>query len=191
MEDGRSRLSSTTTLARVVSIVGHPFLLIPLMVAVASRNWKWTALVAAGTVLPLLAITIRNVRRGVWGDHDVSRREQRLGLYRVAFPLLAVSALLLWWTGAGEGMLRGVAAAAVMFALGAIGNRFLKISLHMMTAAYCAVVIVRLYPWSALAIVPFVAAIAWSRRKLERHTWAEVFVGLGIGAAAAFFATVS
>jgi membrane-associated phospholipid phosphatase len=182
---------SSTSLARALSIAGHPFLLIPLMIAVATRNWVWTAAIAAGMILPMLAITIRNVRRGAWSDHDVSRQDQRLGLYRVAFPLLAVSTVLLYFLGAGRGMLRGMAAAAVMLALGTIGNRFLKISMHMMTAAYATVVIVKIYPMSAWILVPFTAAIAWSRRKLERHTWPEVVVGLAIGTAAALFATAS
>lgn len=189
MEDGRSRLSSTT-LARILSIAGHPFLLIPVMVAVATRNWVPTAIVGAVTILPLLAITLRNVRRGVWSDHDVSRREQRTGLYRAILPLLGISALLMWLMDASPRMMRGFAAAAVMLAIGLLGNRFLKISLHMMAAAFCAVTIVRIYPSSAYAIAPFVAAIAWSRRKLERHTWLEVFVGLVIGGAAAWFASM-
>jgi hypothetical protein len=190
MEDGRSRLSSTA-LARILSIAGHPFLLIPLMVAVATRNWTWTAIVAAGTILPLLVITIRNVRRGIWADHDVSRHEQRGGLYRVAFPLVALSALLAWLLGADRGMMRGFAAAAVMLAIGLLGNRFLKISMHMMAAAYCGVVIGRVYPTAVFAIVPFVAAIAWSRRRLDRHTWPEIVTGLLIGAAAGIFAVMA
>ena len=187
MEDGRPRLSSTTTLARVLSIAGHPFLLIPILVAVASRNWQWTALVSAFTVLPLLAITLRNVRRGVWSDHDVSHRHQRGGLYRVALPLVALTTLLGYFLGAGPGFMRGLLAALAMLALGAIGNRFLKISLHTMTAAYFAVVMIRIYPAWTPAVVAFVAAICWSRRKLERHTWAEIAVGLVIGTAAALF----
>jgi hypothetical protein len=188
MEDGRPRLSSSTALARAISVAGHPFLLIPLMVAIATRNWIPTAVVGAVTILPMLVITLRNVRRGVWSDHDVSRREQRGGLYRVALPLIAVSALILWQMDASPRMMRGFAAAAVMLVLGLIGNRFLKISMHMMAAAFFAVTTIRIYPISAFAIVPFVAAIAWSRRKLERHTWLEIFVGLAIGAAAAFAA---
>lgn len=190
MEDGRSRLSSSTTLARVISIAGHPFILIPLMIAILTRNWVWTAAVAAGTSLPLLVITLRNVRRGVWSDHDVSRRDQRGGLYRVALPLVILSAALLYSLDAGPGMMRGFAAAALMLLLGVLGNRFLKISMHMMTAAFCGVTIARLYPPTALVIIPLVAAIAWSRRKLERHTWAEVAVGLAIGAGAALLAMV-
>lgn len=187
MEDGRSRLSSTT-LARVISIAGHPFVLIPLMVAVATRNWVWTAVVAAGTILPLFFIVLRNVRRGVWSDHDVSRREQRGGLYRVALPLVAVSAAILYFLDASPGLMRGFAAAAAMLLLGVVGNRWLKISMHMMAAAFCGLTIAWLHPTTTVVIVPFVAAIAWSRRKLERHTWAEVWVGLGIGTAAAVVA---
>ncbi|HEU4889863.1 MAG TPA: phosphatase PAP2 family protein [Thermoanaerobaculia bacterium] len=187
MED-RPRLSSTITLARILSIAGHPFLLIPLMVAAATRNWVWTAIVGGVTILPLLVITLRNVRRGVWTDHDVSRPEQRGGLYRVIFPLIALSALLLWLMDARPQMLRGFAAGAVMLAIGLLGNRFLKISLHMMAAAFCAVTLIRIYPNTAYALVPFVAAIAWSRHKLDRHTWTEIVAGVVIGAGAAWVA---
>ncbi len=193
MEDRRSRLSSTTLalgVARILSVAGHPFVLIPLMVAAVTRNWKWTAIVAAGTILPLFVITLRNVRRGVWSDHDVSRREQRGGLYRVALPLVALSALLLWLMDAGPRMMRGFSAAAMMLVAGLLGSRFLKISLHMMVAAYCGVTIAGLYPTTTYAIIPFVAALAWSRWKLDRHTWAEIFVGLAIGIAAGLFAVM-
>jgi hypothetical protein len=185
MEDRPPRLSSTT-LARAISIAGHPFVLIPVMVAIATRNWIPTA--SAATILPMFVIMLRNVRRGVWSDHDVSRREERGGLYRVALPLIGVSALLLWLLDASPRMMRGFAAAAVMLILGLLGNHFLKISMHMMAAAFFAVTIIRIHAHSIYAIVPFVAAIAWSRRKLERHTWTEVFVGLAIGTAAGFVA---
>jgi membrane-associated phospholipid phosphatase len=158
------------------------------MIAAATRNWVWTAVIAGGMILPLLGITLRNVRRGSWSDHDVSRRDQRSGLYKVAFPLLAFSAGALYFLGASPAMMRGVAAAAVMLALGVLGNRFLKISLHMMAAAYAAVTLIHLYPRTVWFIVPFVAAIAWSRRKLERHTWMEIAVGTAIGAITAMAA---
>jgi hypothetical protein len=189
MEDRPSRLSSTT-LARVLSIAGHPFVLVPLTVAAATRNWIWTSVVAAGTILPLLVITLRNVRRGVWSDPDVSRREQRGGLYRAAFPLLALSCLMLWLLGAGPRMMRGFGGAAAMLALGLLGNRFLKISLHLMAAAYCSVTIAWLYPDTLYAILPFLAALAWSRHKLQRHTWAEIAVGLAIGTGSGMFAAM-
>ena len=184
MEDGRPRLSSTT-LARFVSVAGHPFVLIPLTVAASTRSLRWAGVIAAGTTLPLTVILLRNVRRGTWSDFDVSRHDQRAGLYRAAGPLLLLSAVVLYLLGASSGLLRGVAAAAVMLGAGLFANRFLKVSMHMMCAAFCSVLLARLYPASAFASAPFTAAIAWSRWKLERHTIVEIAVGLGLGAAAA------
>lgn len=190
MEDRRPRLSSTILLARFLSIAGHPFLLIPLMVAAATGNWRTAGVVAAATILPLLAITLRNVRRGHWSDADVSRPDQRSGLYRAALPLLALSALILYFMGANPSMMRGLAAGAVMMGIGWAATRWLKISLHLMCAAYCAAVLIRLYPTSALAILPFLPALAWSRRQLDRHTWTELVVGAVVGGAAGVVAGV-
>lgn len=184
MEDGRPRLSSTT-LARVVSVAGHPFVVAPLTVAAGTRDLRWAAALAAGTFLPLLVVLLRNVRRGTWSDLDVSRHDQRSGLYLVLAPLLLASAIVLYFLGASTGLLRALAAAAVMLGLGLLANRYLKVSLHMMTAAFCCVLLARMQPASAFASVPFVAAIAWSRWKLERHTIAEIVVGLALGAGAA------
>jgi hypothetical protein len=188
MEGRPPRLPSATSVARAVSVAGHPLFLILLTVAAATRNWVWTAVLAAATVLPMVFIMVRNVRRGSWSDLDVSRRDQRSGLYRVAIPLVAATALALHLMGAGPAMMRGFAAAAAMLLAGVLGNRYLKISMHMMAAAFCAVTLGRIYPHSPILTVPCVLAVAWSRRKLERHTWMEIFVGTVIGAGAAWIA---
>ena len=188
MEGRPPRLPSATSVARAVSVAGHPLFLILLTVAAATRNWVWTAVLAAVTVLPMVFIMVRNVRRGSWSDLDVSRRDQRSGLYRVAIPLVAGTALLLYLMGAGPGMMRGLAAAAVMLVIGVLGNRFLKISMHLMCAAFCAVTLGHLYPLSPVLSVPVIAALAWSRRRLERHTWTEIAGGTVIGAVAAWLA---
>jgi membrane-associated phospholipid phosphatase len=186
MEDGRPRLSSTT-LARIVSIAGHPFLLSPLTVAAATRSLRWAGILAAAMILPLTAIVARNVRRGTWSDADVSRHDQRSGLYYAAAPLLAICAVALYLLGASSELLRAMAAVSVMLAAGFLANRFLKVSLHMMCAAFCCVLLARVYPWSAYATVPFALAIAWSRWKLGRHTVTEIAFGLTLGAVAAMF----
>ncbi|HYK03036.1 MAG TPA: hypothetical protein VE974_14845 [Thermoanaerobaculia bacterium] len=188
MEDGRPRLSSTIALARALSILGHPFLLIPLTIAALTGSLFWTAVIAASTTVPLLAVIARKVRRGAWSDFDVSRHEQRAGLYYAGIPLLAVCVVLLYFLGAPAGMIRGAAAGAAMFLAGLLGNRFLKISMHMMFAAFCTVALSREYPWSPAATLPLLAAIAWSRRYLDRHTWAEIAVGIVIGSVCALAA---
>lgn len=187
MEDGQPRLSSSTALARALSVAGHPFLLVPLTVAALTRSLFWSAIIAASTVVPLLAIIARNVRRGRWSDFDVSRHEQRSGLYHYGLPLIAVCFALLWYLGAHPRLLRGVGAGGVMFAAALLGNRYLKISMHMMSAAFCAVMLTYIYPAFLVPIVAFTAAIAWSRRKLDRHTWSEILVGTLFGAITGLF----
>jgi hypothetical protein len=184
----RTQDSGLSRFARLLSILGHPLLLVPLTVAVTTRNWRPTAIIAATTVLPLVLVLLRRVRRGTWSDFDVSRRDQRAGLYHVGFAVLALTAVALYLLGTSAAMLRGVAAAAVMFGLGLAGNRFLKISLHLMLATYCAVVVTRIYPATLLPVIPFLFALAWSRHHLGHHTPAELLTGTIIGLGAGWFA---
>lgn len=173
--------------ARVLSAALHPFVVGPLTAALATRDWRWTATLAATTVLPLTILLIRRTRRGEWSDFDVSNREQRPGLYYAALPALTVTALLVWWLDAPPWFLRSLLAIAFLFAAGLLGNRFLKISLHMMFGAFCLVILARLYPWSLFLTLPLLASLAWSRWRLERHTPAEIAVGLLLGLAAGTF----
>jgi membrane-associated phospholipid phosphatase len=173
--------------ARVTSVALHPFVIGPLTAALATRNWRLTAILAAITILPLVVLLIRRTRRGEWSDFDVSRRDQRPGLYYAALPALAVTALVVWRMGASASFLRSLLAIAFLFAAGLLGNRFLKISLHMMFGAFCLSIIARLYPWSLFLTLPLLASLAWSRWRLERHTPAEIAVGLLLGAIAGAF----
>jgi hypothetical protein len=171
-------------IARVLSAVLHPFVVAPVTVALATRSWRWAGIVAATTILPLTIVLIRRTRRGEWTDFDVSRREQRPGLYYAALPLFALAAFLVWALDGPPRFLRSFAAVGALFAAGLIGNRFLKISLHMMFGAFCLTVLARIYPTSLFLTLPLLASLAWSRWRLERHTPAEIAVGLVLGAVA-------
>jgi hypothetical protein len=175
-------------LALFLSVAGHPFVLVPLTLLAVTRHWVWPAVIAASSTLPMLGIIARRVRRGTWSDYDVSRHEQRSGLYHVAFPLLAVTALVLYLMDAPAGMLRGVAAGAAMLAAGFLANRWLKVSAHMMFAAFCGVLVAHAIPAAALPALALVAAVAWSRRALDRHTWPEIVTGAIFGAIAGMIA---
>ena len=170
--------------ARIISAVAHPFVLTPLTVALATGNLRWTAIIAGVTLLPIIAVLIWNVRRGVWSDFDVSRRDQRSGLYWLAIPLLLLAAFLI---DAPPAFTRGMLAVGVILVIGLAGNRFLKTSLHMMFGAYSAVILLRLSPWSALVMLPVVLALAWSRWRLKRHTLPEITFGTLLGAAAGLY----
>jgi hypothetical protein len=170
--------------ARVLSAAAHPFVLVPLTILLATRNLRWAGIIAAVIILPLTLVLRRNVRRGVWSDFDVSRRDQRSGLYWVGIPLIVIAAFLI---DAPPSFRRGMFTVAALLLVALAGNRFLKTSLHMLLGAYCAVILARVYPWSAAAMVPLLIALAWSRWRLERHTPAEIATGLLLGLAAGVF----
>ena len=175
---------NTLPAARLISAAGHPLVLAPLSIALATRNLRLVAVFAATAVLPLAAVIVRQVRRGAWTNFDVSRHEQRSGLYFVAFPILAVAALALHFSGGGAQMTRGFYVATAMLAAGLLANRFLKVSLHMMIGAFSCAIIARVYPAALPLIAVGLTLIAWSRRRLDAHTWPEIAVGLVIGIAA-------
>jgi membrane-associated phospholipid phosphatase len=174
--------------ARIISAAAHPFVLSPLTIALATGNLRWTAILAAVTLLPMTAVILWNVRRGVWSDFDVSRQDQRSGLYWVAIPLLLLTAYLI---DAPPQFKRGMFAVAVILLIGLAGNRFLKTSMHMMFAAYSTVILARVYPWSLAVMLPICAALAWSRLRLQRHTPAEIAAGVLLGAAAGLYVIVA
>jgi len=175
--------------ARAISAVGHPFVLIPLAVAIATHASTWAAIIAVATILPVLAIMAVQVRRGKWSDYDVSRHEQRHGLYWALLPIQIGAAIALHFAHAAPQMVRGLAASAAMLAAGLLANRLLKVSLHSMFAAFSAVLVSRGMPLAIPAALAVVAAVAWSRYRLERHTAMEIACGLLIGIAGGIYAT--
>ncbi|MEO6488254.1 MAG: hypothetical protein ABIO78_09985, partial [Thermoanaerobaculia bacterium] len=124
--------------ARFLSTLLHPFVLIPVTILIRTRDWRISGLIAATTVLPLLAIAAIRVRRGTWSNFDVSDRSQRSGLYRIGLPLTLIAGFVLARTGASSEVVRGTWIVAAMLLSGLMLGAFLKTSLHMMFAAYCA-----------------------------------------------------
>jgi membrane-associated phospholipid phosphatase len=140
------------------------------------------ASVALATVVPVMALVVRGVRRAAYTDYDVSDRSQRAGFYLALVVVLPLGTAALWFL---EPALRGGIVAGWSLILASMAaNRFVKSSLHVGFAAYCAVLLVGAWwtvPFAALAV----AAVAWSRLVLRRHTPVEVALGALLGTAAA------
>lgn len=175
-------------LARWVSVAGHPFVLLPLTTLYASSRHGSMAsaagsavAVALAAVLPALAIVVIGVRRSSYTDHDVSDRAQRSGFYKALFVVLPLGSALLWF--ARPGLRPGIVATWALILASMLANRFVKSSLHVGFAAFCASSLV-LPPLATVAAVAAVAAIAWSRLALKRHTPVEVALGALLGALA-------
>ena len=112
---------------------------------------------------------------------DVSDREQRKGFYRALFVVLPAGSVALWVLQ--PALRRGIVTSWALILASMAANRFVKSSLHVAFAAFCAAS-VPMPPVGAVAAGIAVVAIAWSRLALRRHTLAEVALGALLGAVA-------
>jgi hypothetical protein len=187
-------------IARVLSIGLHPFVVAPVLAFLvatphaASRATGGpsalgapTAVAAAVTLClvgPLGALTWWQVRRGAWETVDASRPRDRPILFGVALGALlalGIALAVLAPTSPVAASLPWVGAIVVGCA---VLTRWIKLSLHLLVAALAAVVLLARAPALGAGLLATLPALGWSRVALERHRWAEVFVGTIVGALA-------
>jgi hypothetical protein len=179
------------TLARWVSIVAHPFVVIAVMVVSVTmhlRGWRDAlpnlGVVAGFVIVPLFVLMILQVRRGRWGNVDASNKRERPVLYGVGIAAVAALVVYLWIQDAEAFLIRGAVIVLVLLLVCAAATRRIKLSLHVAAAALAATALILLgsaVGWIIAAVVP---VLIWSRLALGRHTPAELAVGLVLGAAA-------
>lgn len=181
-----------TGLARWLSVVFHPFVMVGVLVGVAAaarqpagEAMRTIALVVGFTVVPICVLMIRNVRRGTWESADASRRHERRTLYLVVG--VGLIALLAYVTIAGDRQLflvRGVSATLAMLLVCGVMMRWTKVSLHMAFASLAATALGLMRSPVGYLLWLSLPALAWARLLLERHTLGEVVIGAMIGVAA-------
>lgn len=178
--------------ANGLSIAAHPFVMVALMVGVASvrlhapgEALTSVVLVVGCTVVPVLVLMIRQVRRGVWENADASNRRERPVLFAVGVITTAGLLTYLVTVQPESFLVRGLAAALGMLAVCALVSRWIKVSLHMAFAAFAATGLSLMGSPVGYALLAVVIPLGWSRLALRRHSLAEVTLGAAIGVAAA------
>lgn len=176
--------------ARLLSIVGHPGLLMPVAVPLAAvqrgapAQDLWLGAAAALAVALVVALySLRQVRTGRWSHVDASAPAERLHLNLFLAGLLLAAAVALWLTTRSQVLAAGLGTSGAIVLAALALRRHMKLSLHCAFAAYAAALT---WPvWPALAGLAVLSlAVGWSRWQLRRHTRREVVAGLGIGALA-------
>lgn len=183
------RLSPRTlAVATFISILGHPFVLIPLTITITllghlspARTLAIVTIFMASTILPLLFVIRRKVASGSWTDKDVSDHSQRRHLYAVTIPIITFSILIFWALGLPHALVIGTIGSLFLLLAGMAINHWSKISMHIMFGAYCAMALVVTRPIPSLALFLMVGAVGWSRVLLKRHTVIQVISGLFLG----------
>lgn len=174
-----------SSLARAISIAGHPAVLMPVAAMIASPTGIDTtalavSLACAGAVL---GYSLYKAHRGDWIHIDASAPAERAQLNRrVAIGLLAVAGAL-WLIGLHFGFPLVVGLSGLIVAIGHLTRRVAKLSLHVAFAVFAAFLV-----WpnhiAAAALALAAAGVAWSRLALQRHVAADIILGALAGTAA-------
>jgi membrane-associated phospholipid phosphatase len=188
VEHDRDKLVKT---ARIVSIAGHPFVLIPTTTLIAAlynmppqRAFAVVAVTVSITVLPILFIIRRKVTAEKWSDYDVSIASERKSFYPILILIVSISSLILWLLRFPRSLLLGIVISLGLIFAAMLINLRSKISLHLIFAVYCAVSLMAVSGWLGAGFLLFAAAIGWSRIVLQRHNFGQVVSGMTLGAAA-------
>ena len=176
--------------ARAVSIVGHPVVLVfvAALISASGRGaslqqlrWIGGALATLGVIV--LGFSYVQVRTGRWSHVDASVRNERNSLNVFLVVLCFLSALLLWLVTRRLSMSVALALSGALVVVARLVARWVKVSLH---AAFAAFATALLWPIKIAVVGGMVvtAAVVWSRLVLGRHVAADVIAGLLLGVAA-------
>jgi membrane-associated phospholipid phosphatase len=170
-------------LARYLSVVGHPFVVLPTSVAAVSLLRGGDVRSGALQVFLVVSVlVVAGIKAGRFNDFDVSERERRPGFYLL---VISGTAALAYWLRGDAGAVRACLSAGALLLVCGLVNRWIKASLHTAFSLYAAGFWAAWSPSAGLLVLTLAAAVAWSRIHLGRHTKAEVLVGAALGLVAA------
>lgn len=179
-------------LARAISILGHPLLVLPaaLTLPAALRDSDPSTLrsilMGFGVFAALmLGWSWWQVRRGRWAHIDASGTSERHALNRTLLVAIAIGALLAWLGLPTLDLSLALALSASMVAVAMLSARWCKLSLHVAFVVYATGL---LWPLGAIAVgagCAFAIIVAWSRLRLSRHRPRDIMAGAAAAGLAA------
>jgi hypothetical protein len=180
--------SATTRVARWVSIIAHPFVLMPVMVVAATAHLGRSneivhnaGVVTLFEVIPVVILTVEQVRRGAWKNADASEPHERPILFAVSTAGILALICYLMVSRPDSILLRGTLVTLALLLVCAVITRWIKVSLHVTAATLTATALVIVgspVGWIVTGVLPI---LCWSRLVLGRHKPIEIVVGLGLG----------
>lgn len=185
--EGPGDVSRVKPLARWVSILAHPFVMVALLVAVPAMRLssgnavRSVLLVVVAVLVPIAVLMFRQVRRGRWGNVDASKPSERPVLFLVALAGLLAGLGWLLLNDPHSFLVRGMLVVAAFLLIAALLTRWIKLSLHMAFVALTATALSLLGSAVGYALIAALPIVFWSRMALARHRVHELLVGLGLG----------
>jgi membrane-associated phospholipid phosphatase len=174
--------------ARLISAAFSPFTIAIAAVAIAGYAINtgsvlmWIALYIALTTIPPALYIMYLVRRKIVTDFHLNIRRERTQPFLVMTINTALVLLIMSLAGAPELILIVLAAGALqLFCMLLITFRW-KISGHCTAATGLVVLALALFGENLLPLALIIPLIAWSRVRLNRHTFTQTVAGIFLGA---------
>lgn len=174
--------------AEVVSIIGHPFVTIPVFVIILLFAQESPAaaallslLIIGGIFVPVSVRTWLGVRKGKYTNLDVSDQTQRQEWFVAITVMVIIVTIIIWLTNQQRSLVLGMTFSSIMMVLTKLINYRIKVSMHMTFHAFVSFMILYFYPVVGVLALLFLPLLAWSRLYLKRHYLNEVVVGTLLG----------
>ena len=177
--------SRSYALGRLLSQIFHPILMNITTFLIAGyfglanhlAGLAWAGLCIAAALLPPTIFYLVRLRRGAYGDQDISIREQRNELYLFGFVWVLIATLALGEIGLPRSLLAFLLVALALGVIGGLINLFWKISVHSASIAATAMVALLFSRRLGLAFWLCALAVGWARVRTGNHTPLQVLAG--------------
>jgi hypothetical protein len=174
-------------IARTLSIVGHPLVVITSAVAAVVLHTDASSAVSVTLLLCgiagiVLAFSLWQVRRGRWQHVDASAPAERTSLNLLIAGLLLSIAAVVFHRSPRSGLALGMGLSGLLIVVVISLSPWAKLSLHASFSAFAAMLLWAFGPWPVALASLAVTGICWSRVVLGRHTSIEVVAGGVVGA---------
>jgi hypothetical protein len=179
--------SLTVAVARGLSALGHPVVVMPAAVLVLLLHLHASSVVPIILALCVIAGTVLvfsfwQVHRGRWQHVDASATRERRTLNLFLAIVLSLAAIVTFARAAEPGFTLGLSLSGLLIVLAMLASRWIKLSLHASFAAFAVVLLWPLGFWYVAIAALVAASICWSRVFLGRHTVIEAVAGSLLGA---------
>jgi len=174
--------------ARLISGVFSPLSIAVAAVAIAGYAINnesvltWIALYIALSILPPAIYIMYLVRKGIVTDFHLNVRQERTQPFLIMAINTAVVFLVMLLAGAPELILIVIAAAVLQLSCMLLITLRWKISGHCTAATGLVVLALALFGEDLLPLTLIIPIIAWSRVRLNRHSFAQTVGGIFLGA---------
>ena len=183
--------------ARIISIVGHPFILLSLLVwwlqLQTNRERAVQATMAFGLIVlvPLALLIWRARASGRWQTVDASNKTDRPVFYLAMGVVLLAAGGYFHFIEHSPAFVRGCLVVGAMMLVAFGLNRWIKLSLHVAFAVFCGLLLATFQLSWGLPILLFLPLLIWSRLVLSRHILSETIGGMILGSAGAGYLILS